>query len=213
MKNIQEPDIEFVNEKINHLEKTPEENLEYFRSEQFDKEGLTETEIMQILTDCINISNDVNSFSNIAVFCIEKLSNYTLAREMFQKAESLICEFYEYPDLAYSILKHLKDLEWGLKLLEKAKAIADEYPKAIRYIVIADEYCRFTDDKVKCKELYQLAEKYATTTREYNRLISSVLDIMNDKEYYMELVDKANMLEGNPSRMFDFTALLKLIDS
>jgi len=29
----------------------------------------------------------------------------------------------------------------------------------------------------------------------------------------MELVDKANMLEGNPSRMFDFTALLKLLDS
>jgi len=26
----------------------------------------------------------------------------------------------------------------GLKLLEKAKAIADEYPKAIRYIVIAE---------------------------------------------------------------------------
>jgi len=49
MENIQEPDIEFVKEKINHLEKTPEENLEYFRSEQFDKEGLTETEIMQIL--------------------------------------------------------------------------------------------------------------------------------------------------------------------
>jgi len=78
---------------------------------------------------------------------------------------------------------------------------------------LQNEYCRFTDDKVKCKELYQLAEKYATTTREYNRLISSVLDIMNDKEYYMELVDKANMLEGNPSRMFDFTALLKLLDS
>jgi hypothetical protein len=183
-----------INEQVSPLTKTIKENLNDINFNAFKTENLSESEIKHILTDCVENTIEPHTLINIAKLLAEKLSDFTLAKEVFIKAEANLIDFYDYPNLATSVISVLQDYKWGLELLEKARTFAKQYPSTIKYVVIAEAYCGYTKEKETGKELFQIAEKYATKLKEFNRLIESVFEYDIDFEYYLDLIDKANLL-------------------
>ena len=195
------PDGTYV-EKVNHLEQTAEANLTDMVAGFFDPAGLSESEIVQICTECLNVANYTIAFDRIARVIAVCLHDTTWAREVYKRGEAVINEIDDYTGLADSVIKYLHDREWGLKLIEQAKIIVDKDPKAFGYLNIADAYCDYVRDKIKGKENYLLAEKYAYEYDEYDCIAASVLNNLNDCVWFSELVDKAHLLAKGTQEIY-----------
>jgi hypothetical protein len=187
------PDGTWV-EKVNHLEQSAEENLTDMIAGFFDPVGLSESELVQICTEYLNVADYTISFERIARVIAVCLHDSTWAREVYKRAESKLSDIDDYTGLAGSVIEYLHDREWGLELIEQAKIIADNNQKTFGFVNIADAYCEYLRDKIKGKENYLLAEKHASTYDEYDCIAASVLKNLNDCVWFSKLVDKAYLL-------------------
>jgi hypothetical protein len=195
------PDGTYV-KKVNHLEQSAEENLTDMIAGFFDPAGLTESEIVQICTECLNVADYNLAFDRIARVIAVCLYDITWAREVYKRGEAVINEIDDYTGLAGSVIEYLNDREWGLMLIEQAKTIAYKNQETFGYLNIADAYCEYVRDKIKGKELYLLAEKHATTYDEYDCIAASVLKYLNDYIWFSELVDKAYLLAKGTQEIY-----------
>jgi len=184
-----------------HLEQAPDSNLTDMMMSHFNPEGLTKEELNKIFNDCLEIADDTYYLVTIAKTIKKAQYNSSLYMEVYKKAEKAIETIVDYTCLAGSLKKEIYAVEWALYLLDEAKKITDKNPCCYDYITFGDTYSDEFGDKNRGRELYKLAEQYATTADDYDILARSVIDYVHDTYWYAELKQKMRQLATEPEEV------------
>jgi len=180
------------NNKINHLEKTPWDNLIDMLWGEFDQSGLSNSEIMQICTDCLEEANCPYCFMRIAEIFTD-ISEYSLAEETYKKAELLVVEAYDYIYLARSIIDNF-NLSWGMSILSKGIMLTDLKPNYCDYSIIASVFACEVGDTLSAIKFYKIAESYAVSKHDFEFIANDVLEYLEDEFWYAELIEKSKQI-------------------
>ncbi|MGA2296304.1 MAG: hypothetical protein ABSG15_02020 [FCB group bacterium] len=199
-----------MDNKVNPIEQTPEENLNDMLAGCFKPAGLTRNEIVQICTDCINVADYTIGLMTIADMIVDTLSDTEFAREVYKKAEGVVHDIGDYYFLGMSILKKLQDVEWGMELLYKAEVIADENPDAVEYMFLAEVILESTSDKKRSIDLYRRAEVLAIEFDEIQMLADSVFKNLKDREWGQKLLEKAIEKANENPNSHDYWSLAEM---
>jgi hypothetical protein len=180
---------------MNQIEQTTQENLTDMIAGCFKTDSLTEPEIVQICTDCIDIATTSFDFMKIAETIVASRLDFNFAIDVYKRAEAILVDVTDYTLLACSVMEKLHDIDWGLKLIEESQAKAKISPNTFDYMRIADVYANEFGDKIRAREYYLLSEQYASKYDELDLLAKSVMDGLHDTKWYAELKEKANKCE------------------
>lgn len=178
-------------DRVNHTTQTPDENLTDIITGFFSGDSLSKEEIYKICSDCIEVAEDTYGYTRIAETVIEELYDFESAIELFQKAEAVIADTCDCILLASSITENLSDLNWAMELIQKALKKAEIEQSAVLYMLIAELYCDMFTDNFRGRATYELAEKYAKSEDEFELLAKSILEYLNDKNWYSRLINRA----------------------
>ena len=175
--------------KINYRDKTPWEILVDMLFGDFDSSGFDKTELLKICTDCLDVANCPYTFMSIAEYFVD-LSEFSLARNTYRKAEELLDGTGDYIYLAQSIIDNL-DLSWGMKILNRAIKMNEHKPDLWDYTLIANTFADNIGDYKKATAYYKMAEEYAILPRHYEFIAEGVIENLRDMTWYAELIEKA----------------------
>jgi tetratricopeptide (TPR) repeat protein len=132
-------------------------------------------------------------YTNIAEKYLEIKDRTSNARDFYNQAEELAVSSEDVQSLADSIFRNLKDMEWGVKLLNKIEFQLNDNPNFHDYWILAELYWEYTDEKQKSKKFFEQAEKYATSMDEFGKLTYSVNKNLHDAVWYEKLKIKAGL--------------------
>ena len=192
MNSGQQPD---QSNKINYLEQTPWDNLTDMLFGDFETTGLSKTEIMQICTDSLNVANCAYSYMRIAEIFVD-ISEFSQAKETYQKAEKLLTEPDDYTIMAHSIIDNF-DLSWGMALLESGIHLMNQKPNVWNYTLIANTFAGAVGDTLGATEYYKLAEAHAVSPSHFEFIADGVLEYLKDKNWYSSLLEHSNQISYN----------------
>jgi hypothetical protein len=166
---------------VNHLEQTPEENLNDIVAGFFNPENLSYSEKLQIFAECYSVAEYTYGLVSVAEIILTELSDITFATKVYEKAEAFISDIEDYCFLSQSIIENLNDKEWSQRLLNETILMAEEQPLTLSYLFLAETYLKFLHDKTKSDELYELAYKSAKSIEDFKLLTYSVLNYEKDQ--------------------------------
>ena len=173
-----------------HLLQNGHHNLVDMLFRDFEPTGLSKEEIFEICKKCILEANCCYSYMRIAEVMVS-ISEYAIAKGLYKKSQTMLNEASDYKYLADSIIDHLPEFGWGLKLLQKATALTNNNPNPWDYALIASSYSKTVGDNLKAKELFKVAEEYAVLSNQISFVADLVLESLKDSLWYAELMEKA----------------------
>ena len=192
MNSGQQPD---QSNKVNYLEKTPWENINDMLFGDFDTSGISSDELMQICTDCLTVANCPHGYMRIAEILID-LSEYSLAKDTYQKAEKLLTESDDYIYLAQSIIDNL-DLSWGMALLETGIHLTNQKPNVWHYTLIANTFAGAVGDNLRAIYYYKIAEAHAVRPSHFEFIADNVSEKLKDRNWHTALIAKSKQMPDN----------------